>query len=357
MTPEQVERQAKAGELLPVYLVAGEEQLLRDRVVSELQKAALDGGLPDFNEDKFTAGEAPIDRVLTAARTLPMMARRRFVLVRSLERWDARQGDGDSERDDGEPTAPLDRLAEYAQDPSPSTCVVLVANKLDGRRKLALLAKKSGFLVSCEPLGPRELVAWVAGEFAARGHAVDEDVPALLPEIAGSDMAMLRDAIERLCLYVGAGERVTERAVQTCVARVRTADTWALVVAVGARDLGAALRLLNEVYDPRDRGLPLLGALAWSVRQLARMQAALSSGASPEEAGRRAGVFQPHRARELGSRARAFRPRELERWLLVLSEADLALKGSRRAPQAILEDMLTRLGVGRPHGPPGRAAS
>jgi DNA polymerase-3 subunit delta len=97
------------------------------------------------------------------------------------------------------------------------------------------------------------------------------------------------------------------------------------------------------VYDSRDRGLPLLGALAWSIRQLARFQIATEGGASTDEAARRAGIFQPHRAREIAQKGRALRARELERWLLVLAETDVALKSSRRPADAILEDMLTRL--------------
>ncbi|HEY2511011.1 MAG TPA: DNA polymerase III subunit delta, partial [Polyangiaceae bacterium] len=94
---------------------------------------------------------------------------------------------------------------------------------------------------------------------------------------------------------------------------------------------------------PRDRGLPLLGALAWSIRQLARYQAAVAQGVSPDEAARKAGVFQPFRARELATKARGFRAKEVERWLLVLAETDVALKSSRRPADAILEDMLTRM--------------
>jgi len=112
---------------------------------------------------------------------------------------------------------------------------------------------------------------------------------------------------------------------------------------VGARDLGRAMRTLADAYDPRERGLPLLGALAWSVRQLARCRAALDAGAPPDEAARRAGVFQPYRARDLVAKARAARSRDVERWMLVLAETDLALKGSRRSPEAILDEMLTRL--------------
>jgi DNA polymerase-3 subunit delta len=337
VTPSEAVSQAKSGKLRPVYLVSGEERLLRDEVVGALRAASLAGGVAAFNEDKFTAGEVDVDTIVAAARTVPMMAPRRFVLVRGAERWDGTDGD----------SAPFDRLAEYAAAPVDSTCLVVVATKLDGRRKLAQAARKQGYLVACESLDARALPGWIASRFEAKGHAIDVDVAELIAALAGPQLSSVDDAVERLSLYVGVGALVGEEAVGACIARVRAADTWALVDAVGARDLGRALRTLADAYDPRDRGLPLLGALAWSVRQIARFLAALDAGASPDEAARRAGVFQPYRARELATKARAVKAqaggREIERWMLILAETDLALKSSRRGADAILEDMLTRL--------------
>ena len=340
MTPQQAIQDAKKGKLLPIYLVTGEERFLRDQVVAEIRAAALGSGIAAFNEDKYTAGEVDADKILGAVRTVPMMAPKRFVLVRGVERWDA--ASGGSESDDAK-VSPLDKLAAYAASPIDSTCLVLVAEKLDGRRKLSATAKKQGFLVACEVLDARALPAWIVERAKAKGNPIDPDVAELLAEIAGPELAYVNDAVERLALYAGEGHPITEEAVGECVARVRTADTWALVEALGKRDLGAALRLLADVYDPRDRGLPLLGAMAWSIRQLAKYQAATSSGATSDEAAKKAGVFQPFRARELATKARGFRGKEVERWLLVLAETDLALKSSRRPADAILEDMLTRL--------------
>ncbi len=336
MTPSEALEQAKKGRLLPVYLVVGEERLLRDMVVDALRGASLAGGIAAFNEDKFTAGEVDADKVVSAARTVPMMAARRFVLVRSVERWDAKEGkEGDG--------APFDRIAEYAASPADTTCLVLAGEKIDGRRKLALTARKEGFLVACDPLDDRALPAWIRERFDAKGHAVDRDAAELLTALAGPSLSSLDDAVERLSLYAGPGAAIGEDAIAVCVARVRTADTWAMVDAVGARDLGRALRTLADAYDPRERGLPLLGALAWSVRQLARYQAAMAAGASAQDAARQAGAFQPSRARELSMKARAVTAREVERWILVLAETDLALKSSRRSPDVVLEEMLTRL--------------
>lgn len=340
MTPEAAIAQARSGALLPVYVVTGEEQFLRDQVVRELRAAALGGGIPAFNEDKFSAGETSIEKILAAARTVPMMAPRRFVWIRGAERWDASsEGEGgDTKRE-----SPLDRLADYAAAPIDTTCLVIVAAKLDGRRRLSAVAKKLKLLVSCEPLDGASLRSWIERQCTSMGHPIDRDVAELVAELAGTDLARLFDAIERLGLFVGESQPISEQAVSECVARVRTSDTWALVDAVGKRDLGGALVLLADVYDSRDRGLPLLGALAWSIRQLARFQVAVEGGASADEAARRAGIFQPQRAREIAQKGRALRARELERWLLVLAETDVALKSSRRPADAILEDMLTRL--------------
>jgi DNA polymerase-3 subunit delta len=332
MTPGEAIQQARAGRLLPFYVVAGEERLVSDEVVEELRRAALSGGTPAFNEDKFTAGEADVEDVITAALTVPMMARRRFVLVRGAERWDA-----------AESASAFDRLAQYAAQPVDSTCLVVVASKIDGRRKLALAARRLGFLIACEPLDARALVGWITARVLAKEHAIEREVAELVAALTGPELSSVADAIERLSLYVGPGNVIDESAIGECVARVRVADTWALVDAVGARDLGRAMRTLADAYDPRDRGLMLLGALAWSVRQLARYQAEITSGAAPELAAKRAGVHLPHRARELGAKARAVPAKEVERWLLVLAETDVALKSSRRPADSILEDMLTRL--------------
>jgi DNA polymerase-3 subunit delta len=348
VTPAEAIAQAKRGALRSVYLVVGEERFLRDQVVQEIRAAALGTGIAAFNEDKLQAGEVDADKVINAARTVPMMAPKRFVLVRGVERWDsARDAESDDDRDDksdrNDATSPLDKLAAYASAPVDSACMVLVAEKIDGRRKLAAVAKKLGFLVACETLDERALVAWITDRARAKGHAMEHDVAELLAAIAGPELAYVNDAIERLSLYVGAAKAIDEEAIADCVARVRTADTWALVDAVGRRDLAQGMRILADVYDPRDRGLPLLGALAWSIRQLAKYQAAAAGGASADEAARKAGVFQPFRARELSAKARGFRAKEVERWLLVLAETDVALKSSRRPADAILEDMLTRM--------------
>jgi len=341
VTPEQALAEAAKGELRPVYLVAGEEAYLASAVVNALKAATLKGGVTGLNEDQYQAGEADVDRVLADARTLPMMAKRRFVLVRGLERWEPKAG-GKSEGKASDKD-PLEKLLDYAKAPSPSTVLVLLGAGVDKRRKLYTVARSDGFLVACETLARAELPAWIERRVAQRGGKISQGVADLLAELTGPDLAPVADAVERLCLYVGDGNEIGEDSVATCIVRLRTASVWELVSAVGRRDAGAALAALADVYDPQDRGLRLLGVLAWSTRQLLRFDSALRGGASPDQAAIRAGA-PPFKAREMSQQVKALPRADLERWPELLARLDLELKGgTRRPPQAVLEAAILKL--------------
>jgi DNA polymerase-3 subunit delta len=335
MSPEEALREARSGELRPLYLLVGEESHLIDQVVRALREATIRGGIPGLNEDQLMAGEADVDAVLSAARTLPMMAKRRWVLVRGLEKWESDKGDKRG--------SALDRLADYAENPASTTVLVLVGPALDKRRKLANLGRKHGWLVSCETPKRAELPRWIEARAKERGNRISLSVADLLAELAGPELGPVADALERVALYVGEGQEISEAAIAECVVRVRSATVWELVGAVGRRDVASALSFLDDVFDPQDRGLRLLGVLAWATRQLVRFESAMRQGARPDEAAKAAGA-PPFKARELADQVRAVPRPVLESWLERLSEVDLALKGgSKRPPKAILEQAIIDL--------------
>jgi DNA polymerase-3 subunit delta len=349
VTPENAIAEAQSGKLRPVYLVLGEERLLVDRVVSALREATQKGGIAGFNEDKFTAGEASAGAVIGAAKSLPMMAKLRFVMVRGLDRWEKKADEADepaeatSKGKKGKPeSSPLDDLADYVKDPVSSTVMVLVSPKLNGQRRLVTAAKKGGFIVNCEPLSRQALPGWIEATVAGKGHSIKADVADYLAEIAGPDLGYVNDAIERLSLFVGPKQPITEDAVALIVTRVRQSTVWELIDLLGKRRLAPVLATLADVYDPRDGGLKLLGALTWSIRQLVKFESALRGGGDPRDAAARAGM-PPFRAQESAQVIRGMPPGTLARWLRLLAHADLSLKSSRRPAQAVLEAMLIEM--------------
>jgi DNA polymerase III subunit delta len=343
VTPSELDKELAAHSLRPVYIIVGDETFLCEQALRSIKAECLAGGSADFNADTFQASETTVDRVINAARTVPMLAPRRFISVRSVERWDSKS-DGSS--DSSSSKSPADRLAEYLSSPVPSACLVLCATKLDQRRKWVAQAKKEGCIVQCEHLDDAALTRWIVRKVKSLGCTIPNDVADQLAKLVGPQLAIINDAVNRLTLYVGKQGQITDEVVSDLIVKVRESSVFELVNAIGRRQTSHALRVLDDVYDPKDRGLPLVGLLAWSVRQLLRFEAAIRQGSSPEEAAKQAGA-KPFRAKELLAQTKQLPRKQLERWLLLLAEADLALKGSRRHPKAVLETLLLAMANSR----------
>lgn len=317
---------AARGERPLVSLIVGGERLFMDRAVAALRKASVGSG-DAWNEDVFQGKTTSAGRILDAARTLPMLGGTRFVLVRAADEL------ADKE---------LDALVGYLNAPIDTTCLVLTAEKLDGRSRFAKAAKQLGYFVDAQPLRQNQMRDFFQREAQRRQLKLRDDAAAALVDSLGTDLSAADDALERLSLYVGPGEPITLEAVEACVSRVRVDTIWALVDAVGLRDRRAALKAASSLLRDREPPLRILAMISRQIRIVARMRDALASGMSPQEATAAAGA-PPFKARELGTAARRFGPEELSRAFRVLAEADLLQKGGKTPPAIALENTILAL--------------
>ena len=324
---QDVTQRATEGSLEPAYVLVGSERLLVERVVSAVRAAIESAGTPGFNVDRFEGKGLDAATVVSVARTLPMMAQRRFVLVRHVDAMTP-----------SEQTS----LADYLTDPNESTTLVLTADKLDGRGKLAKAAKKTGTLIEVRPLRGRELRGFVRSEVDGRGHAIATDAVEALLDAVGDDLAAIDDAVERLSLFVGAGQRIDAHAVATCVTRVRVESIWSLVDAIGLKDVHQGMVAAQSLLDGREPPLRLLAMVARQLRIVARMREALSQGLRPQEAAKQAGA-PPFKAADLTASARQFTAQSLGEAFALIAQTDTALKSSKRPPDLVLQDAVLAL--------------
>jgi DNA polymerase-3 subunit delta len=319
--------EVQAGRIPAVVVIAGEESFFVDRAVAALRRAVVGDGPSGWNEDIFEGKGVSASRILDAARTLPMLTGQRLVLVRALDALAA---------------AELDKLADYLEKPSPSSCVVLVAEKLDGRTRMAKRASKLGILVDAAPVKPADLRSFVTAEAQRRRIQIAAEAASAIIDALGSDLPAIDDALERLSLYVGAEAKIDLDAVEVCVVKVRVESIWSLVDAVGMRDRRGALRAVSSLLAGREPPLRILAMVARQLRIVARMQSALAAGTPPPEAARLAGA-PPFKARDLATAAKRFDGPALSRAFSVLAATDLALKGSRTPPEVVLQGAILEL--------------
>ncbi len=301
------------GEIAPVYVLTGSERLLVDRVVAALQAAIVSPATRAFNLDVLEAKAAGATAILNATRTMPMMGKRRLVIVRDAE------GLGS----DG-----LAVLAGYLDDPSPAAVLVLQCNKIDGRLKFFAQAKKKGLIHDLAP--PRQLAPWIAAEAKRRGANLAPDGARRLADVVGSDLARLASAIEQLALYVGDARAIGGADVDALIADTSEQNVFQLSEAVGQGDRERALRAVAKLTEQRESAVGVAMMLARHFRQLALYQELAIARASQGEMIKTLGV-PPFVLDKLAPQARRFAPASFGRAFALLSQADQDLKSNVKA--------------------------
>jgi DNA polymerase-3 subunit delta len=305
------------GEPGPLYFVHGKERYLVDRAVDLLRARVLDPRTRDFNYELFYGKEAGAARIVQAARTLPMMAKRRLILVRDADEMKADE---------------LAGLIPYVQSPAPETCLVFVGEKVDARLKFFTAFKKSGVLLKLDPLYERQLPDFVRGEARARGVQIA--------------LGQLADAVERLALYVGGQDggrkNVGPDDVETVVATTRQRSVFELANAVGEGSRPRALAMLTSMLDAKESGVRIVAMLARHVRQLWITQELLQRTGDKFEIAQALGI-PPFFVDDMMKQARKLDRARLTRMHAALYLADKNLKSSRLEDSRILETLMLEL--------------
>jgi DNA polymerase-3 subunit delta len=339
---ESAYRNVRQGEVVPVYYLTGDADVLKDDLITAIVEATIEPSTRDFNLDSRSAGDLDAPGLQTLVDTLPVLAQRRVVVIRNLEQWRKN-------------AKTWDALRSYVARPAPSTVLVLVHGA--GESPDVGLARAS-LHVDVETPGPAVLRRWV--DHRAQRAGVHLEQPALehLVRAVGPDLAHLATELEKLAAAKGNDAPVTADEVAQLVGvnRGETVEDW--VEAVIARDLPRALGLTDAVLPQAGvtavRMVIALGAELVGVR----MARALADGGLSGSRLERAVFEELRRARPVGGgnwqlQARAWAAAagrwsaaELDRALRTAYQADLALKSTTVSDdRATLRTLLLSLNV------------
>jgi DNA polymerase-3 subunit delta len=287
---DDVRKEIAAGQPAPLYLLLGDDEQALTALVDDFS-ALVEDDLRAFNQDRFHATDKGVspDAIVQAARTLPMMAPRRLVIVMRAEKWlkpKRRGAEGEGSDDDSSPE--LDALDRYVASPESATTLVLVAADVDkGRRLTKALYKQAAVVEAWGFKSDREFrsgelgailqqaQAWIQREAKAAGRTIDPDAVRLLAERAGADIGRLRADVERLLAFAGERKRITREDAEEIVSEKTSQDRWAVANAIERGDTATALRELALALDGGVVPYLMLGQLAWVARdRLARQNPA-----------------------------------------------------------------------------------
>lgn len=316
---------AAKGKLLPVYVIQGDERMLVTRTIEALRRATIGSGPRALSEDHYEASAIRPAAVTDACRMLPMLSKWRFVMVRSIDDWKA---------DDHE------QLLKYIEAPTPSTVLVLLADKLDGRTRFVTALKKKNLIFDALAPSERDMVPWLEAEAVRRGASFTPGAAASLVLAIGADLSAVSDALDRLQLFA-AGRAINENDIDTLIANVRESSQFELPDAIAEKNLPKALGIAHQLQRQREAGLLILAMVARQMRLLARARDAIDRGDDLVQSLR----IPPFVASKLSGQVKRWSLPQLSRALRVCARTDLRLKsgGGRDRDARAIEELVLSL--------------
>ena len=238
----------------------GEDEFEKRELAAEFEEA-IDPGLRVFNVERFHGSETALGDVLAAAQTLPMMAPRRLIVLLHAERVLEPKRESDATRRDAE------ALENYVTHPPSHATLVLVATKLDERRRLTKILLARSTVVKCgqlETVGDAE--RWIRARLKAEGRRMSADAVCGLAERTGPDIMRLRVELERLLLFASSQSEIAAEDVHDVAGPQTAHDDWAVARAIERQADDVALRELALVLESGASPFLVLGQLAWVAR-------------------------------------------------------------------------------------------
>jgi len=332
MEAARVLREIKEKKILPFYLLWGEEEYLKKKIIDELKNLLLDPEMSSFNLDLFEEESPSLKEILKRAEAPPVLSDKRLIIVKNPPYFseEVKEKEG------------LEDLARYLEEPISHTCLVFSTTKIDRRKKITRLLVKSNALVDCNPVKEGELKKWVRQKFRQEGKTIENNALESLIELTGNNLTRLENEINKLCTYLGKEKKISEEEIKALVTGSLEANIFSLVDSLGKKNKREALDQFHRILLQGEPPLKILTMIARQFRLLIQVKSLQEEGCTIQEIHKEI-KQHPFVIKKLLSQVDNFTLPELKRGLVKSHETDFKIKTGQQEPHVSLEFLIADL--------------
>lgn len=234
----------KAKKFAPFYVVDGEEPFYIDLIGNYFEEHILTPAEKDFNLITLYGKDVEWADVVNACRRFPMFAERQVVILK-----DAAQ------------MRTLNELAGYLENPAPTTVFLIEHRfkKVDGRGKIAKLAKDKGYYFTSEKLKDEQIPKWIENYGVEIGFHINERESQILATYLGNDLQKIVNEIEKVRINVPDEKLLTAELIQKYIGISREYNVFEMPEALSTGDKEKLYRMLAYFSaNPKSAAMPLV---------------------------------------------------------------------------------------------------
>jgi len=239
----------KAKKFAPFYVIDGEEPFYLDFIGNYFEEHILSPAEKDFNLITLYGKDVVWADVVNACRRFPMFAERQVVILKDAAQMRS-----------------LNELTGYLENPAPTTVFLIEHRfkKVDGRGKLAKLAKDKGYYFTSDKLKDEALPKWIENYGIEIGFHINEREAQILATYLGNDLQKIVNEIEKVRINVPEEKLLTAELIQKYIGISREYNVFEMPEALAVGEIKTSFIACLLTFLPTPKMQQCLWSLAFS---------------------------------------------------------------------------------------------
>lgn len=272
MTVEELNKQMKSGNLLPVYFFYGEEQYLLSHKIAAIEKKMIAPGFEDFNRFHFDGKKTDIEAVLEAVEQFPQMSEKKVVVVKNSGFFNQTT------------SKEYKRIKEAVENLPAYTCLIFVEETFDKKKEKNLkFLEEYGGVVAFNFLPVNRVELWIEERITKEGKMIAPKDVSYIVRLCGQSLGRIQMQLQKLLNYLGERSKVTREDIDAVVdqsAEYRIYDMLDHVLAGRGQKAQEQLKYLKET---KEQPTMVLGLLMGKLSEMLLCKLLKEDGLSPQE--------------------------------------------------------------------------
>ena len=241
----------KAGNIKPIYFLMGEEPYYIDKLVEFIEKSILTEEEQGFNQSVLYGRDTTIEDIVSTSKRYPMMAERQVVIVKEAQ----------------DLVKTIDKLDSYAENPQPTTVLVLAYKYkvLDKRKKLIKTLSKSGVVFDSKKMYDNQVGTWLTRVLQGKKLTIEPKASAMLVEFLGNDLSKIANEIAKLEIILPKGSLITAHHIEENIGFSKDFNVFEFRKAIGEKNQIKSYQIANYfAQNPKDNPIVVTTSLVFS---------------------------------------------------------------------------------------------
>lgn len=254
-----------------MYLLYGLEDYL---VQEEIKKIIKKEQIEEININKYNLENNIIDNVIEDATTISLFQDKKLIIVENAYIFSGTTNKKLPEQN-------IDLLLEYFSKPNPNTILIftLIKDKIDTRKKITALMKKSGIIKEFNSVS--NINDWIKKEIEP--YQIDKKNIDYFINRVGNNLSILKEEINKLKIYKDNELTITQKDIEQLTHKNIDTDIFKLIDDILSARKKESLESLEEMMKYGEEPIAIVIMLANQFRIMYQSKQLIKKGYSERE--------------------------------------------------------------------------